>query len=765
MMLRIVLAMLACALLSFENPSLPTALTISLWITLSATVNAPETRSTQEISMDATNKKTGLSEARRWWIKLLVQPLLLLMAGVVLIVGLGIAQKMGLVSAGGGGGGDQAAASDTRTHICPMMCTPPQVGPGRCPVCAMELVPASSGGGDSDSQSVNIDPAARRIANIRTASVTSMPMTRTIRTIGELSSDEGSVKTLSAYVDGRLDRLYADYTGVVVEKGDHLALVYSPRLYSSQVELLLAKKARENSRSATLARVIESNRDLYESSRERLIELGMTESQIDELEESGEAKSRMHLCAPIHGTVIKKYATEGQYVKEGQAIYELADLSTVWLMLELFPEDAATIRYGQKVEAEVQSLPGRKFTGRVAFIDPNVNPKTRTVGVRVVISNEDGVLRIGDYAKAKIEVSLASQRGGIYDPELANKWISPRHPHIVESAPGKCSVCGVDLVPASQFGFTAEASGAEALVVPRNAVLMAGNNSVLYVETKPGRFEIRRVVLGPSCGNQIVILEGVEAGEQVATRGNFLIDSQMQLVGNPSLIDPTKVEPKTMDEGLSEEVLAALAELPEEDRRLAKIQGICPVAEYQLGSMGPPIKVDVNGTPVFICCEGCRESLLEEPEKYLAILANPDRLSDEEEQAITDALAELSPEDRAFAEQQRICPVAEYRLGSMGPPIKVDVNGTPVFICCGGCREGLLEEPEKYLAILSRKDFSGGSSTGGSMNLPPISTLEIVEAPMEIPPIEALQPIPEQITEGNQAFPEPMAELPTEVVR
>ncbi len=732
----------------------------------SSTSQLPETPVSESNNSNQASKQVAAGqEPRHWWIKLLVPPLLLLATGAALIFGLGVAQRAGWVSAGGGGGGgDQTAAADTRTYICPMICVPPQIGPGRCPVCAMELVPASSGGGASDSQSVSIDSAARRIANIRTAAVTSMPMTRTIRTIGELSSDEGSVKTLSAYVDGRLDRLYADYTGVVVEKGDHLALVYSPRLYSSQVELLLAKKARENSRSSTLTRVVESNRDLYESSRERLIELGMTASQIDELERSGKANSRMHLCAPIHGTVIKKYATEGQYVKEGQAIYELADLSTVWLMLELFPEDAATIRYGQKVEAEVQSLPGRKFTGRVAFIDPNVNPNTRTVGVRVVISNEDGTLRIGDYAKATIEVSLASQQGGIYDPELANKWISPRHPHIVESSPGKCSVCGIDLVPASQFGFTAEASGGEVLVVPRNAVLMAGNNSVLYVETEPGRFEIRRIVLGPSCGDQIVILEGVKEGEEVATRGNFLIDSQMQLVGNPSLIDPTKIKPR-MGEGLSEEALAAIAELPEEDRPLAESQRICPVTEMELGSMGTPIKVDVNGTPIFICCEGCRESLLEESGKYLAILANPDKLSDEEEQAIATALSELSPEDRAIAEQQRICPVADYRLGSMGPPIKVDVNGTPVFICCGGCREGLLEESEKYLAKLSKGPPAKSSTASGSMGLPPISTFEIVEPQMELPPIEAFQVVPERIAEDNQASGEPVAELPTEVLR
>ena len=313
-------------------------------------------------------QKYERQEARRWWIKLLIQPALILACGVLLFAGLGVAQRLGLLSGGGGGGPRASASSKATSYICPMMCTPPQSEPGRCPVCAMELVPATSGGGNSDPRSVRIDPVARRVANIQTVAVESLPMNRTIRAIGELRYDEGTLKTLSAYVDGRLDRLFADYTGVTVEKGDQLALVYSPKLYSGQVELLLAAKARDASESSTLKRVFQSNIDLYKSARQRLSELGMTETQIEQLEEAGEANSRMYLSAPISGTVIEKFATEGQYIKEGQPIYKLADLSTVWLMLELFPEDAAAMRYGQKVGAEVQSLPGRKFTGRVAFV-------------------------------------------------------------------------------------------------------------------------------------------------------------------------------------------------------------------------------------------------------------------------------------------------------------------------------------------------------------------------------------------------------------
>lgn len=608
---------------------------------------APETTPPIAPKSDANasvNRKQERKEAHRWWIKLFVQPALLLGCGALLIVGLGIAQRFGFISAGGGGHSQQTAGTADTRYICPMMCTPPQAEPGRCPVCAMELVPATAGGGNTDTRSVHIDSASRRIANIQTVAVTSIPTTRTIRAIGELNYDEGTLKTIAACVDGRLERLYADYTGVVVTKGDHLALVYSPRLYSGQVELLLAKKSRNESLSSTFTRVTQSNQDLYASARQRLLELGMTDPQIEQLEQAGEANSRMHLCAPISGTVIQKMAIEGQYVKEGDAIYQLADLSTVWLMLRLFPEDATTIRYGQKVDAEVQSLPGHAFAGRVAFIDPNVDPKTRTVGVRVVIPNDNGQLRVGDYAKATINVPLTdAQQTVVYDAELANKWISPRHPHVIAESAGDCPICGIELVPAAQFGFSDQpTAGREALVVPRDAVLMAGNNSVLYVETDPGRFEIRRVVLGPGRGEQIVIRSGVELGEQVATRGNFLIDSQMQLAGNPSLIDPTKLEPMSTP-AMSVEMIAGLAELSAEDRFLAEAQGICPVAESQLGSMGTPKKVDVNGATVFICCEACRTRLLREPDKYLAKLEARQHEEPSHDDSPTPPLMDLPP--------------------------------------------------------------------------------------------------------------------------
>ncbi|MBX3440726.1 MAG: efflux RND transporter periplasmic adaptor subunit, partial [Planctomycetaceae bacterium] len=217
-------------------------------------------------------------ESQRWWLKLCFQPVLFLLSGALLIAGLGIAQRLGWISAAGHADAHNHALSAAAnvTYICPMMCTPPQTEPGRCPVCAMELVPATAGTGPADMHSVHIDPAARRIANIRTVAVASIPLSRTLRSVGELRYNEGSLKTISAYVDGRLEKLYADYTGVVVEKGDHLALLYSPKLYSAQVEYLLSKKARDEGRTGGAQRFGLPDQNLFENARQRLIEHGMT---------------------------------------------------------------------------------------------------------------------------------------------------------------------------------------------------------------------------------------------------------------------------------------------------------------------------------------------------------------------------------------------------------------------------------------------------------------------------------------------------------
>ncbi len=448
----------------------------------------------------------------------------------------GLAQRSGwLGAAGRGATEDSAAASggdEEALYICPMMCTPPSTEPGRCPVCGMELVKASSGGG-GDGISVTIEPAARRLLGIQTAVAQKGAVERTIRTIGSIDYDESRLATISAYVDGRLEKMYADYVGVPVSQGDDLALIYSPKLYSAQAEYVASLEG------SSLQR-LGGNVNLTELAEENLSELGMTAAQIEDLRNTRKPQSRIRISSPQRGTVIEKAAVEGDYVKTGQKIYQVADLSSVWLMLDLFPDDAAVVRFGQQVEAEVRSYPGEVFTGRVAFIDPTVDAKTRTVRVRVEMLNFDGKLRPGDYATARVSVP-AVPSDQTYDPALANKYISPMHPQIIRDAPGQCPLCGMDLIPTSQLGFSSEPLPQQQVVtVPRSAVLMAGDNSVLYVATEPGRFEVRRVSVGMRTDDEAVIVAGLAAGETVATDGNFLIDSQMQLSGNPSLLDPSK---------------------------------------------------------------------------------------------------------------------------------------------------------------------------------------------------------------------------------
>lgn len=472
----------------------------------------------------------------------------LFLVGTALLALLGAAQYFGWI-------GKQSTTSTADTgateqvYTCPMHPWIRQPAPGRCPICAMELVPATSSSANLDELAVTIDPAARRLANIQTATVERKSVSYVIETVGSLAIDESRMATIAAYVDGRIERLFADYTGVEVAEDDHLAVIYSPELHAAQVEHVESLRALKEMSAGVLPVVRETQEKMAANSRQKLSELGMTEAQIEELEKSDQPKSRLTIYAPIGGTVIEKMAVEGQYVTAGEPVYRIANLTTIWLMLELYPEDAARIRYGQYVEAEVQSLKEELFHGRVAFVDPVVDPKTRTVGVRVELLNTERRLRPGDYASAEIQVPIG-ETGDVYDADLSGKWISPMHPQIIAEEPGECPICGMDLVPTSRYGYSEKpVERPTALVVPRDAVLMAGHNSVVYVETEPGRFEIRPVVLGPIMRDTAVVLHGLGVGEQVATSGNFLIDSQMQLAGKPSLIDPTRAKDRPAKPG------------------------------------------------------------------------------------------------------------------------------------------------------------------------------------------------------------------------
>lgn len=507
----------------------------------------PESLSDQQ-SRDTQDQPTSPQpQTVSWWFSRLIPIASLLAAGIAFIVLLGLGQRTGWIKTGSAPS-TAATAGEEQIYTCPMHPQIRQPGEGRCPICGMPLVPASSSAGGADKMAVNIDPVQRRLANIQTELVKKQPLNNTIETIGAIQIDESRQATIASYIDGRLERLFADYTGVEVDKGDHLAVVYSPQLYGAQVEFLESRKALKGMTGGALASVRQVQEKLVTNSQKKLVELGMTKEQIANLESSEKAESRLTIYAPIGGTVTQKMAEEGKYIKSGDAIYRIANLSTVWLMLELYPEDASRIRFGQRVNAELQSLPGEILEGRIAFIDPTVNTAKRTVGVRVEFNNDQGTLRPGDYAKATITIPTGPQ-GEVYDSELAGKWISPMHPQVIRDEPGDCPICGMKLVSTSRYGYADQpVDQVESLFIPRSAVLMAGEHSVVYVETKPGRFELRGVTLGPILRDKAVVLSGLKVGEKVATAGNFLIDSQMQLAGKPSLIDPTRYVAKKGNE-------------------------------------------------------------------------------------------------------------------------------------------------------------------------------------------------------------------------
>jgi Cu(I)/Ag(I) efflux system membrane fusion protein len=227
------------------------------------------------------------------------------------------------------------------------------------------------------------------------------------------------------------------------------------------------------------------------------------------------------------------------YVNTGTQIYTIADLSRVWVKLEAYESDITWIRYGQKVEILTESYPGERFEGRISFIDPTLNAKTRTVAVRVNVENIDGRLKPGMFVKG-IVYSRVSAGGKVVEPDLAGKWISPMHPEIIKDRPGKCDICGMPLVQTEMLGYAAAEPKDAPIVIPVTVPLITGKRAVVYVRSPDNNtmFEGREVVLGPRAGNYYIVLKGLHEGESVVVNGNFKIDSAMQIEAKPSMMNP-----------------------------------------------------------------------------------------------------------------------------------------------------------------------------------------------------------------------------------
>lgn len=401
--------------------------------------------------------------------------------GLTLAVGLLLGVLLrGCVSCGSSmTDGDEDDGGDA-VWTCSMDPQVKQPGPGKCPKCGMDLIKMEKGmtpTSDIDPDAVMFSDEAMALANIETTVVGTPEGQKEIRLFGKIEPDQRLQQSQSAYVAGRIERLAINAVGDHVGKGQTLAVIYSPELYTAEQELVSALGT--------------GQQVLVDAATEKLRLLNIPQSQIDEVIRSGKASPYVQLKANTSGTVVKKLIEQGDYVRQGQSLLQIANLSRVWAVFQAYETDLPFIHRGQQLQFTAEALPGETFTGRVTFIDPILNGQTRTAGVRVEMGNG----------------------GGRFKPEMLL----------------------VGNVAASMQKYADEG-----VIIPKSAVLWTGRRSVVYVkddvEEQP-TFLLRQVTLGPSLPDGYVVLDGLAEGEEIVTNGVFAIDAAAQLDGKRSMMN------------------------------------------------------------------------------------------------------------------------------------------------------------------------------------------------------------------------------------
>ena len=359
--------------------------------------------------------------------------------------------------------------------------------PGDCPICGMDLIPAeSSTGNDHGPMVYEMTPEAVAMANVHTSVVSLAPAEKEVRLTGKITFNEQKLSSSTSNFPGRVEQLHVNFTGQQVNRGDVLATIFSPELLTAQQELLQA------------VRMKESFPALYRSAREKLSLWKLADSQIDEIESSGQVRTQFNVLAGATGVVTNRNVSQGDYVNTGTVMFEIADLSSVWVMLDAYESDLAWINPGSSITFTVPALPGQEFNAEVSFIDPVIDPSRRTAAVRAEASNQGGRLKPEMFVNGVIRSN-----------------ISP------DSNP---------------------------IVIPRSALLWSGRRSLVYVKlpgTEYPAFEMREVVAGPRLGDMYIVESGLDAGEEIVTNGVFAVDASAQLSGNFSMM--TRPPAKTME--------------------------------------------------------------------------------------------------------------------------------------------------------------------------------------------------------------------------
>lgn len=381
-------------------------------------------------------------------------------------------------------GAGAAQQSGATVYTCSMHPQVKQDHPGKCPICGMDLIPAGKNGSAgkmaTDDDGVMLSEEALALANVETETVGTGSTAKEVRLYGKVEADQRLEQTQSAYVEGRVERLAISAVGDHVSRGQTLAVIYSPSLYTASQELVAALNFPAS----------QQREPLIEAAKEKLRLLNVTAEQVANIIRTRRASPYFTLKANTSGTVVEKNVSPGDYVKQGQPLLKIANLGRVWVMFQVYEADLPFIHKGAEVQFTCEAMPGKTFRGRVSFVDPVLGGASRTAGVRVEMGNA----------------------GGVFKPEM--------------------NVSGIVASHLPQYS--------DDIVVPKSAVLWTGTRSVVYVKEEDGGmpvFHLREVTLGPSLPDGYVITDGLAEGEEIVTNGAFAIDASAQLDGKRSMMN------------------------------------------------------------------------------------------------------------------------------------------------------------------------------------------------------------------------------------
>ncbi|MBI1222007.1 MAG: efflux RND transporter periplasmic adaptor subunit [Bacteroidetes bacterium] len=360
--------------------------------------------------------------------------------------------------------------------------------PGKCPICGMDLIPLETYDTGVNPLAVRMSPTAMELAHVQTMVVNKGGVKNVLRLNGKVQADERQVLTQSSHIPGRIEKLLVNFTGEMLHKGDVMAYVYSPELVTAQEELFEAEKMKS------------TQPELFNAAKEKLKNWKLSEQQIENILKAGKATEQFPVLANESGYVLKKHVNPGDYIRQGEPLFEVANLSQLWVLFDVYESEMIWVKKGAKVSYTVSSLPGRTFQGTVSYVDPVIDPQTRVAKARVEVSNPDYMLKPEMFVNGMLETQVKA--------------------------------------------------GSSLLSIPKSAVLWTGTRSVVYVLNNSAEgvsFLMRQVELGPELEDAYLVESGLEAGEEIVVNGTFSIDAAAQLAGKPSMMSSKNEKPQKQE--------------------------------------------------------------------------------------------------------------------------------------------------------------------------------------------------------------------------